>query len=278
LQYAEIKIIITDTIRLCAWEDDVTEATAGRTIAVTGGARGIGLAIGRRFAKGGDRVVLIDLDPAVSEAAGGLADETGGAVRGLRCDVTDGAAVAETFATIAQETGAVDVLVNNAGVLRDNLIHKMSEDDWDTVMGVHLKGAYLCARAAQGYMVPRRYGKIVNLSSTSSLGNRGQLNYSTAKAGLQGFTRTLALDLGKFNINVNCIAPGFIDTEMTRSTAERQGIAPEDYKRMKAEKIAIGRVGQPEDVANVANFLASDEASFVNGQIIYVSGGPETRR
>ena len=256
----------------------MTEATASRTIAVTGGARGIGLAIGRRFAQGGGTVALIDLDPSVSDAARALADETGVAVRGMSCDVTDGTAVADAFAALAQETGSVDVLVNNAGVLRDNLIHKMSEDDWDTVMGVHLKGAYLCARAAQAYMVPRRYGKIVNLSSTSSLGNRGQLNYSTAKAGLQGFTRTLALDLGKFNINVNCIAPGFIDTEMTRSTAERQGIAPEDYKKMKAEKIAIGRVGQPEDVANVANFLASDEASFVNGQIIYVSGGPETRR
>lgn len=256
----------------------VAEARTGRTAVVTGGGRGIGLAIGRRFAQNADSVVLIDLDPGVAEAGKALADETGAAVKGIKCDVTDGAAVKDSFAAVAEEFGSVDVLINNAGVLRDNLIHKMSEDDWDTVMGVHLKGAYLCAKAAQTYMVPKRYGKIVNLSSTSSLGNRGQLNYSTAKAGLQGFTRTLALDLGKFSINVNCIAPGFIDTEMTRSTAERQGIDPEDYKKMKAEKIAIGRVGVPEDVANVANFLASDEASFVNGQIIYVSGGPETRR
>lgn len=256
----------------------MAEARTGRTAVVTGGGRGIGLAIGRRFARNGDSVVLIDLDPGVTEAGKAMAEETGVAVKGVTCDVTDGSAVKEAFAAIADEFGSVDVLINNAGVLRDNLIHKMSEDDWDTVMGVHLKGAYLCAKAAQTYMVPKRYGKIVNLSSTSSLGNRGQLNYSTAKAGLQGFTRTLALDLGKFSINVNCIAPGFIDTEMTRSTAERQGIDPEDYKKMKAEKIAIGRVGVPEDVANVANFLASDEASFVNGQIIYVSGGPETRR
>ena len=256
----------------------MAEARTGRTVVVTGGGRGIGLAIGRRFAQNGDSVVLIDLDPGVAEAGKAMAGDTGVAVKGVTCDVTDGAAVKDTFAAVAEEFGSVDVLINNAGVLRDNLIHKMSEDDWDTVMGVHLKGAYLCAKAAQTYMVPKRYGKIVNLSSTSSLGNRGQLNYSTAKAGLQGFTRTLALDLGKFSINVNCIAPGFIDTEMTRSTAERQGIDPEDYKKMKAEKIAIGRVGVPEDVANVANFLASDEASFVNGQIIYVSGGPETRR
>ena len=254
------------------------DAKTGRTAVVTGGGRGIGLAICRRFAQNGDAVVLLDLDPGVAEAAKKIAEETGVTVKGLTCDVTDGAQVKETFAAIADEFGSVDILINNAGVLRDNLIHKMSEDDWDTVMGVHLKGAYLCAKAAQTYMVPKRYGKIVNLSSTSSLGNRGQLNYSTAKAGLQGFTRTLALDLGKFSINVNCIAPGFIDTEMTRSTAERQGISPDDYKKMKAEKIAIGRVGVPEDVANVANFLASDEASFVNGQIIYVSGGPETRR
>lgn len=256
----------------------MVDAKTGRTAVVTGGGRGIGLAIGRRFAQNGDNVVLLDLDPGVAAAGEALAKETGVSVKGITCDVTDGTAVTETFAAIAEEFGSVDVLINNAGVLRDNLIHKMSEEDWDTVMGVHLKGAYLCAKAAQTYMVPKRYGKIVNLSSTSSLGNRGQLNYSTAKAGLQGFTRTLALDLGKFSINVNCIAPGFIDTEMTRSTAERQGISPDDYKKMKAEKIAIGRVGQPEDVANVANFLASDEASFVNGQIIYVSGGPETRR
>ena len=256
----------------------MTNAKAGRTAVVTGGGRGIGLAIGRRFAQNGDNVVLIDLDPGVTKVGEDLAEEVGVTVKGVKCDVTDGTQVQETFAAVVDGFGSVDVLINNAGVLRDNLIHKMSEDDWDTVIAVHLKGAYLCARAAQTYMVAKRYGKIVNLSSTSSLGNRGQLNYSTAKAGLQGFTRTLALDLGRFSINVNCIAPGFIDTEMTRSTAERQGITPDDYKKMKAEKIAIRRVGQPEDVANVANFLASDEASFVNGQIIYVSGGPETRR
>jgi 3-oxoacyl-[acyl-carrier protein] reductase len=256
----------------------MAERRESRTVVVTGGARGIGLAVGRRFAREGDTVVLLDLDPGTEDAGKALADETGTGARGIRCDVTDGAQVAGTFDRIAEETGGIDVLINNAGVLRDNLIHKLTEDDWDTVIGVHLKGAYLCARAAQRHMVPKRYGKVVNLSSTSSLGNRGQLNYSTAKAGLQGFTRTLALELGRFNINVNCIAPGFIDTEMTRSTAERQGIAPEDYKKMKAEKIAIGRVGTPEDIGNAAWFLANDEASFVNGQIIYVSGGPETRR
>ncbi|MEB8386481.1 3-oxoacyl-ACP reductase FabG [Rhodobacteraceae bacterium KMM 6894] len=252
--------------------------SSARTVVVTGGGRGIGLAIGQRFARAGDNVVLLDLDDAVVAAGAALAKDSGTRSCGIVCDVTDAASVDATFDDLAAKYGAIDVLINNAGVLRDNLIHKMSDLDWDTVMRVHLKGAFLCARAAQRHMVPKRYGKIVNLSSTSSLGNRGQLNYSTAKAGLQGFTRTLALELGRFNINVNCIAPGFIDTEMTRSAAERQGISPEDYKVMKAEKIAIGRVGKPEDIGNVAYFLANDEASFVNGQIIYVSGGPETRR
>ncbi|MDX2484970.1 MAG: SDR family NAD(P)-dependent oxidoreductase [Pseudodonghicola sp.] len=250
----------------------------GRSVVVTGGARGIGLAVGRRFAGAGDNVVLLDRDPSVVEAGGDLARETGTKSVGIVCDVTDAASVDAVFDDIAATNGAIDVLINNAGVLRDNLVHKMSEDDWDTVISVHLKGAFLCSRAAQRHMVPKRYGKIVCLSSTSSLGNRGQLNYSTAKAGLQGFTRTLSLELGRFNINVNCIAPGFIDTEMTRSAAERQGISVEDYKAMKAEKIAIRRVGVPEDIGNVAYFLANDEASFVNGQVIYVSGGPETRR
>ena len=255
----------------------VAEKT-GRSVVVTGGARGIGLAVGRRFARAGDNVLLLDRDPSVESAGADLARETGTTSCGYVCDVTDAPGVDAMFDQIAETYGSVDVLINNAGVLRDNLVHKMSEGDWDTVIGVHLKGAFLCSRAAQRYMVPSRYGKIVNLSSTSSLGNRGQLNYSTAKAGLQGFTRTLSLELGRFNINVNCIAPGFIDTEMTRSAAERQGISTEDYKAMKAEKIAIRRVGVPEDIGNVAYFLANDEASFVNGQVIYVSGGPETRR
>jgi len=256
----------------------VASENSGRTIVVTGGARGIGFAAGQRFARAGDNVVLLDREELVVKAGADLAKESGTQSCGMVCDVTDTKGVSTTFDDIASQYGSVDVLINNAGVLRDNLVHKLSEEDWDIVMGVHLKGAFLCSQAAQRHMVPKRYGKIVNLSSTSSLGNRGQLNYSTAKAGLQGFTRTLALELGRFNINVNCIAPGFIDTEMTRSTAERQGISPDDYKAMKAEKIAIGRVGKPEDIGNVAFFLANDEASFVNGQIIYVSGGPETRR
>jgi 3-oxoacyl-[acyl-carrier protein] reductase len=251
---------------------------AGRTALVTGGARGIGLAIAERLAEEGASVALMDRDAAVEDAAASLGEKFAGRTMGVVCDVTEKGAVDEAVASVAKSFGSVDMLVNNAGVTRDNLVHKLSEDDWDTVIGVHLKGAYLCAAAAQRFMVAQRYGKIVSISSTSALGNRGQLNYSTAKAGIQGFTRTLSLELGRFNINVNCVAPGFIDTEMTRRTAVRLGFEPEAYKAERAKNIAIGRVGVPQDVANVVCFLCSDESSFVNGQIIYVSGGPETRR
>jgi 3-oxoacyl-[acyl-carrier protein] reductase len=166
------------------------------------------------------------------------------------------------------------VLVNNAGLLRDNLLFKMSDDDWDTVLGVHLRGSFLMSRAAQKYMVDQRYGRIVNLSSSSALGNRGQVNYSAAKAGLQGFTKTLAIELGPFGITANAVAPGFIATDMTAVTAERVGMSFEDFKKAAADRIPVRRVGQPEDVANTISFLVSDGAGFVSGQVIYVAGGP----
>jgi len=176
----------------------------------------------------------------------------------------------------ASHFGRLDILVNNAGVLRDNLLFKMSEDDWDTVMNVHLKGAFLCSRAAQKYMVAQKYGRIVSLSSTSALGNRGQSNYSTAKAGLQGLTRTLAIELGPFGITANAVAPGFIDTEMTRSTARRQGLDPDAVIEQASKSIPVRRVGQPRDIANVIAFLASEDAGFLSGQVIYVAGGPRS--
>jgi 3-oxoacyl-[acyl-carrier protein] reductase len=166
------------------------------------------------------------------------------------------------------------VLVNNAGIIRDNLLFKMSEDEWDMVLGVHLRGAFLMSRAAQKFMVDQRFGRIVNLSSSSALGNRGQVNYSAAKAGLQGFTKTLAIELGQFGVTANAVAPGFIATDMTAATAARVGMSFEDFQAAAATRIPVRRVGQPDDIAHVISFLVSEGAGFVSGQVIYVAGGP----
>jgi 3-oxoacyl-[acyl-carrier protein] reductase len=246
----------------------------GRVAFVTGAGRGIGAATALRMAEEGARVVLADIDAEGCRQVVAELDRLGSEGLAIPCDVTDKAAVQAAIDRAASRFGRLDILVNNAGVLRDNLLFKMSDDDWETVMNVHLKGAFLCSRAAQAYMVKQGYGRIVSLSSVSALGNRGQANYATAKAGLQGLTRTLAVELGKFGITANAVAPGFIDTEMTRATARRQGFDPQLVIAEASKHIPVGRVGQPRDVANVICFLASDEASFVNGQIIYVAGGP----
>ncbi len=257
----------------------MTHETKPRVAVVTGASGGIGAATAREFARYGDSVVLLDLNLGQAQAhADAIATEHGGGALAMACDVTSRESVEAALAAAAEAFGSVDVLVNNAGITRDNLLFKLEEDEWDDVIAVHLKGAYLCSRAAQRYMVKQRYGKIVNLSSTSALGNRGQANYSTAKAGLQGLTRTLALELGPFNINVNAVAPGYVDTEMTRAVARRMGKDPDAYKAERAATIPIRRVGQPEDIAALLHFLCSDRASYVSGQIIYACGGPETRR
>ncbi len=245
-----------------------------RVAFITGAGRGIGAATALRMAEEGARVALADID---TEGCQQVADEIGrlgSEALVLRCNVTDSAMVQDAVDKTAGQFGRLDILVNNAGVVRDNLLFKMSEEDWDTVLNVHLKGAFLCSRAAQKYMVHHKYGRIVSLSSSSALGNRGQANYSAAKAGLQGFTRTLAIELGQFGITVNAVAPGFIDTEMTRSTARRQGHDPDEVIAHASKTIPVRRVGQPRDVANVICFLSSEEAGFVSGQVIYVAGGP----
>ena len=245
-----------------------------RIAVVTGAARGIGFGCASRFAEEGASIAVIDLDEAAaSEAAAKLPLQGGAKAIGIGADVSDSASVEAAVARVVEELGGIHVLVNNAGVTRDNLLFKMTDDDWDMVIGVHLRGAFLMTRAAQKHFVEQKYGKILNLSSVSALGNRGQANYSAAKMGIQGFTRTLGIELGPFGINANAIAPGFIATEMTDATALRLKMEPEELRRLNAEANPVRRVGEPADIAAAAAFLCSDEASYITGQTLYVDGG-----
>ena len=246
----------------------------GKVAIVTGAARGIGAATAKRLAEEGARVTVADLDAAGAEKTAAEISTGGKEAAGVPVDVADPAQVQNMVDRTLARFGRLDILVNNAGILRDNLLFKMSDDDWDRVLAVHLRGAFLCARAAQKPMVEQKSGRIISVSSTSALGNRGQVNYSAAKAGLQGLTRTLANELGQFGITANAVAPGFIDTDMTRATAARLGLTPEQMRDALKDLIPLRRVGQPSEVASVIAFLASDDASYVNGQVIYVAGGP----
>ncbi len=246
----------------------------GRVAVITGGGRGIGAGTATRLAAEGAAVVVSDMDAAASEETAARITAAGGRAKGIACNVTDRASVEQLVQATTAEFGRLDVLVCCAGVIRDNLIYKMSDDDWDSVIDIHLKGTFYAAREAQRVMVPQKYGRMVFLSSTSALGNRGQTNYSTAKAGLQGMARTLAIELGRYNITVNAIAPGFIESAMTRQTAERMGMDFEQFKTGAASQIPVQRVGQPEDVAAAVAYLTSEEAGFVSGQVLYVRGGP----
>ncbi|AZQ70566.1 SDR family oxidoreductase [Streptomyces luteoverticillatus] len=248
--------------------------TEQRVALVTGAARGIGAATAVRLAAEGRAVAVLDLDEAACAGTVEKITAAGGRALAVGCDVSDAAQVDAAVARVAAELGAPVVLVNNAGVLRDNLLFKMSENDWDTVMNVHLRGAFLMARACQKHMVDAGFGRIVNLSSSSALGNRGQANYAAAKAGLQGFTKTLAKELGKFGVTANAVAPGFIATEMTAATAARVGMSFEDLQAAAATQIPVQRVGEPEDIANAIAFFAGEQAGFVSGQVLYVAGGP----
>ncbi|MEV0063006.1 3-oxoacyl-ACP reductase FabG [Nocardia sp. NPDC058379] len=249
-------------------------STERRVAIVTGAARGIGAAVAGKLAADGFAVAVLDLDAAACANTVAAIEAAGGSALAVGADVADEAAVAAAVERIATELGAPTVLINNAGVLRDNLLFKMSVDDWDTVLNVHLRGAFLMTKAVQKYMVDAKFGRIVNLSSTSALGNRGQANYSAAKAGMQGFTKTLAFELGKFGVTANAIAPGFIETDMTAATAARVGVDFEAFKQAAAAQIPVNRVGTPADIANAASFFVSEGAGFVSGQVLYVAGGP----
>ncbi|GAA0479995.1 3-oxoacyl-ACP reductase FabG [Salinibacillus aidingensis] len=247
----------------------------GRVAFVTGGSRGIGKGVAKRFAEDGAKVAIIDVNEEALNETQAEFKEQGYDIYVKKANVVHSDEVESAMEEVVSQFGSLDILVNNAGVIRDNMLFKMTDSDWEQVMDVHLKGSFNAARAAQKYMVKQKYGRIINTSSTSALGNRGQVNYSTAKAGLQGFTKTLAIELGKFGITANAVAPGFIETDMTKATAERIGISFEDLVQASVSQIPVGRSGKPEDIANAVAFFADEKSSFVNGQVIYVAGGPK---
>ncbi|MCU1659422.1 MAG: short chain dehydrogenase [Pseudonocardiales bacterium] len=247
---------------------------AQRVAIVTGAARGIGAATALRSAAAGTAIAILDVDEDALAERVVEVTASGGRAIGIKADVADESTVVDAVTRVSEELGPPTILVNNAGVTRDNLLHKMSVLDWDSVMSTHLRGAFLMSRAVQPYMVSENWGRIINLSSVSALGNRGQANYSTAKAGIQGLTKTLAIELGPFGVTVNAIAPGFIETDMTRATAERVGVSWEEFTSRAAAAIPVRRIGQPDDIAAVVSFLTGEEAGFISGQVIYVAGGP----
>ena len=247
-----------------------------RVAIVTGAGRGIGAAIAHRLAADGLSVGVVDLDEQGSRRTAKEIRENGGRAVPIGADVADENAASNAVQQTVAELGPVAVLINSAGIIRDNLIFRMSTNDWDSVMDVHLRGAFLMTRAAQTHMTQAKWGRIINISSTSALGNRGQANYAAAKAGLIGFTKTLALELGKFGVTANAIAPGYVETDMTQASAARQGLDFEEWKLAASRDIPIGRIGKPEDIAAVASFLCREEAGYVSGQVIYVNGGAKT--
>ncbi|GGL44900.1 3-oxoacyl-ACP reductase FabG [Phycicoccus endophyticus] len=248
--------------------------STARTAVVTGAARGIGAEVARRLAADGMSVAVVDLDESACRSTVEDIAHAGGTALAVGCDVSDEEAVTAAVERVATELGPPTVLVNNAGIIRDNLLFKMTTADWDAVMDVHLRGAFLMTRACQAHMVQERFGRIVNLSSTSALGNRGQANYSAAKAGMQGLTKTLAIELGRYNVTANAIAPGFIETDMTAATAARVGVDFEQFKEAVARETPVARIGRPADIAHAASFFCSEGAGFVSGQVLYVAGGP----
>jgi 3-oxoacyl-[acyl-carrier protein] reductase len=245
-----------------------------RTAIVTGAARGIGAATAKRLASDGYAVAVLDLDEAQCAETVAAITDAGGRALAVGANVADAAAVKDAVARVEAGLGAPTILVNNAGIIRDNLLFKMTEEDWDSVLSVHLRGAFLMSRAVQSHQVAAGWGRIVNLSSTSALGNRGQANYAAAKAGMQGLTKTLAIELGRYGVTANAVAPGFIVTDMTRQTAERVGVSMEDFIAARAAEVPVGRAGYPDDIAAAVSFFCSEGAGFTSGQVLYVAGGP----
>lgn len=249
-------------------------STDHRVAIVTGGARGIGAGVARRLAADGFAVAVLDLDAAACLPVVTQIEDLGGSAVAVDVDVADEAAVGRAVDAVAERLGPPTVLVNNAGIIRDNLLFKMPTQGWDAVIGVHLRGAFLMTAKVQSYMTKAGWGRVVNLSSVAAIGSRGQANYSAAKAGLQGFTKAVAIELGKFGVTVNSVAPGFIETDMTAATATRLGLSFDDFTSQVVGEIPVRRSGKPEDVANAVSFFCGEGAGFVTGQVLYVAGGP----
>jgi 3-oxoacyl-[acyl-carrier protein] reductase len=245
----------------------------GKVAIVTGAAQGIGAAIAVRLAAEGAGVAVADLTAERGAETVETIVKNGGRAVAYGADVSRTSEVETLVAAVVEEFGRIDVLVNNAGITRDNLLFKMTDEDWDAVINVNLRSAFLMSRECQKHFVKQKYGKIVSLSSRSALGNRGQANYAASKAGIMGLTATLAIELGPYGVNVNAVAPGYIATAMTDATARRVGLDPEELKKLAAEQTPVRRVGEPEDIAATVAFLAADESSFISGQTIHVNGG-----
>ena len=245
-----------------------------KTAIVTGAARGIGAGIAIRLAADGMAVAVLDLSEADCAGTVKEIENAGGRALAVGCDVSKADQVSAAVERIAAELGEPAVLVNNAGITRDAMLFKMTDEDWDRVIDVNLRGPFLMTRAVQKYMTGQQWGRIVNISSSSGLGNRGQANYSATKAGIEGFTKTLAKEMGKFGITANAVAPHFIATDMTAAMAGKLKMSFEDLVETYKKQIPVARVGQPADVAHAVSFLVSEGAGFTSGQVIYVAGGP----
>ena len=246
---------------------------APRTAVVTGAARGIGAAVALRLASDGFQIAVLDLDESACASVVQQIRDSGGSALALGADVSDEASVESAVERCTAELGPPAVLVNNAGIIRDDLMFRLGAADWDAVIGVHLRGAFLMSRACQRSMTEARWGRIVSMSSISAHGNRGQANYSAAKAGLEGLTRTMALELGPYGITANAIAPGYIETEMLRQTAERIGEPYDEFVGRTAAGVPVRRMGKPEDIAAAVSFFVREDAGFVTGQTLAVAGG-----
>ncbi|TQS29349.1 SDR family NAD(P)-dependent oxidoreductase [Microbispora sp. KK1-11] len=245
-----------------------------RTAIVTGAARGIGAAVARRLARDGMAVAVVDLDEADCAATVEAIRSEGGTALAISADVADESLVGDAVARVADELGPPTVLVNNAGVGPRTDLVDMTTEQWDMVLGVNLRGPFLLTRAVVPYMSDAGWGRIVTMSSISAVGDAARVDYASAKAGLIGFTKSLALQLGRRGVTANAIAPGFVVSDMTRASARRLGLEFEEFQRRAAQSIPVGRVGQPEDIAHTASYLVSPEAGFVSGQVVYVAGGP----